>query len=271
MLALVGLVHVAEFYHDDAYITLRYASRLLAGEGLNWNPGERVEGFTDPLWLGQIAALGAAGIDLATASRLLGLAYLAALVPLWWRARAAPLLLLLVGDPAGPVAVVGRWPGDRLLQLLVGARRLADPGGAVGRPRRRPGRAACGARRCGAGRGGVDAPGGDSERASSPSRCSLPARRGRATAAAAAAFAALAGSYQVFRVGLFRRVVPQHRLREDQRRESVGDRAGGFRYLADTSTCGCRAPPLRRSRWRWRGVVAPSPCCASRRRCWWRC
>jgi hypothetical protein len=41
---------------DDAYITLRYAKNLLNGDGLVWNPGERVEGYTNFLWLLILAA-----------------------------------------------------------------------------------------------------------------------------------------------------------------------------------------------------------------------
>lgn len=35
---------------DDAYITFRYAENLVKGHGLVYNPGERVEGYTDFLW-----------------------------------------------------------------------------------------------------------------------------------------------------------------------------------------------------------------------------
>jgi len=34
---------------DDAMISLRYAQNLVRGHGLVWNPGERVEGYTNPL------------------------------------------------------------------------------------------------------------------------------------------------------------------------------------------------------------------------------
>jgi len=38
--------------HDDAMISMRYARNLVSGEGLVWNPGgERVEGYTNPLWV----------------------------------------------------------------------------------------------------------------------------------------------------------------------------------------------------------------------------
>lgn len=35
---------------DDAMISLRYARNLVDGHGLVWNLGERVEGFSNPLW-----------------------------------------------------------------------------------------------------------------------------------------------------------------------------------------------------------------------------
>ncbi|MCX6639383.1 MAG: glycosyltransferase family 39 protein [bacterium] len=37
---------------DDAMISMRYAQNLAHGDGLIWNPdGEKVEGFTNPLWV----------------------------------------------------------------------------------------------------------------------------------------------------------------------------------------------------------------------------
>jgi len=42
---------------DDAYISFRYAENLAKGNGLVFNPGERVEGYTDYLWT-VIAAIG---------------------------------------------------------------------------------------------------------------------------------------------------------------------------------------------------------------------
>jgi len=59
---------------DDAFITLRYLRSLLAGEGLVYNPGERVEGFTSLGWLLALVPFGALGIDLVLAARVLGVA-----------------------------------------------------------------------------------------------------------------------------------------------------------------------------------------------------
>jgi arabinofuranosyltransferase len=42
---------------DDAMISMRYAFNLAHGNGLVWNIGERVQGFTNPLWVFYMAAL----------------------------------------------------------------------------------------------------------------------------------------------------------------------------------------------------------------------
>lgn len=35
---------------DEAMISMRYARNLIDGHGLVWNPGQRVQGYTNPLW-----------------------------------------------------------------------------------------------------------------------------------------------------------------------------------------------------------------------------
>jgi hypothetical protein len=47
---------VPQFYFwdhisDDAFISFRYADRMLNGHGLTFNDGEKVEGFSSPLWI----------------------------------------------------------------------------------------------------------------------------------------------------------------------------------------------------------------------------
>ena len=42
---------------DDAMISMRYAYNLAHGNGLVWNAGEYVEGFTNPLWVGMMAVV----------------------------------------------------------------------------------------------------------------------------------------------------------------------------------------------------------------------
>lgn len=41
---------IVRFVQDDAFITYRYARNLARGNGLVFNPGERVEGYTNFLW-----------------------------------------------------------------------------------------------------------------------------------------------------------------------------------------------------------------------------
>jgi len=50
LLLLLLLAYWNRFVQDDAFISFRYASNLVQGHGLTWNPGERVEGYTNFLW-----------------------------------------------------------------------------------------------------------------------------------------------------------------------------------------------------------------------------
>ena len=57
-LVLLGwLSAVAWFLCDDAFISFRYARNLLEGHGLVFNPGEYVEGYSNFLWVLELAAL----------------------------------------------------------------------------------------------------------------------------------------------------------------------------------------------------------------------
>ncbi|HVI00649.1 MAG TPA: hypothetical protein VM869_18150, partial [Enhygromyxa sp.] len=73
------------FATDDAYITLRYARHLLAGEGLVWNlGGERVEGYSNFAYVLLAALFGALGeLDIGPL-KLLGVAGLLATGYLQW-------------------------------------------------------------------------------------------------------------------------------------------------------------------------------------------
>ena len=66
--------HYWPFLSDDALISFRYAERLTQGDGLTWNDGERVEGYSNLLWVLLVAGLHRLGIDSLVASRLLGFA-----------------------------------------------------------------------------------------------------------------------------------------------------------------------------------------------------
>ena len=101
LLALWGLWQARDFFHDDAFITLRYVARWLAGRGPTWNDGEHVEGYSHPLWMLQLTALGLTGASLVDAARALGVVYLVALFALWWRSRAWAVPLVLAATTPG--------------------------------------------------------------------------------------------------------------------------------------------------------------------------
>jgi hypothetical protein len=68
---------------DDAYISFRYVRNLVEGRGLVFNPGERVEGYTNFLWVLELAAIWKAfGIRPEAACTVLSLFYTAGTVAL---------------------------------------------------------------------------------------------------------------------------------------------------------------------------------------------
>ena len=74
MIALCALWHALryDFFCDDAFIALRYAKNLIEHHELAYNLGQRVEGFTSPLWVLLISGIGSLGVPLVTATRVLG-------------------------------------------------------------------------------------------------------------------------------------------------------------------------------------------------------
>ena len=80
LLGVAGLCFVVLTRHhwqqicDDAFITFRYANNVAAGWGPVWNRGERVEGFSSPLWLGILVVARMVGTALPTSAGLLGIA-----------------------------------------------------------------------------------------------------------------------------------------------------------------------------------------------------
>lgn len=106
------LAHASGYgvFGDDAFISLRYADHLARWGELVYNPGERVEGFTSPLWvlltalllrlgvapvaavqgLGAGAAIGLVGATLALGRRL-GLGRWGSVIAAVWVACSAPV------------------------------------------------------------------------------------------------------------------------------------------------------------------------------------
>ena len=90
-LALLGwLSSITWFLTDDAFISFRYVRNLLEGNGLVFNPGEYVEGYTNFLWILELAAIwGIFGVRPEHAAPWLSVAYTIGTIAamLWWVAR----------------------------------------------------------------------------------------------------------------------------------------------------------------------------------------
>ncbi len=77
---------VRGYLTDDTFIHLRYAQHVAMGQGLVFNPGERVYGCTSPLWAALIGDLMLLGLDGLFAARLLGFLSTLACVALFLQA-----------------------------------------------------------------------------------------------------------------------------------------------------------------------------------------
>jgi tetratricopeptide (TPR) repeat protein len=118
-IVLLAAIHVPHFFSDveDAYISYRYAENLAAGQGLVFNPGERVEGYTNFLWVVLLAVCRILGATVPTAARWLGLFLTLGVVVLaadlgrrldagfWW--SGLPAAFLLAANPG-----VAAWAGS---------------------------------------------------------------------------------------------------------------------------------------------------------------
>lgn len=90
---VAACLHFVNFSYDDAFISFRYAENLASGHGLVFNPGERVEGYSNFAWtllLAVPALLGASKLELGmlvAAKALGGFSALASLLLLGRGAR----------------------------------------------------------------------------------------------------------------------------------------------------------------------------------------
>ncbi len=76
IILIIFLLHAVScnFIQDDAFISYRYVKNLVGGRGLVFNPGERVEGYTNFLWIILLAVFTILGMNTVAASKILGLA-----------------------------------------------------------------------------------------------------------------------------------------------------------------------------------------------------
>jgi len=109
LVALAGLIWPA-WLSDDAFISFRYAQNLALGHGLVYNPGERVEGYTNFLWTLIAAGVLRLGGDLALWSHASGV-LLGVLIVVGTCRMAGPL----IGPPWALVAALLTGTSQSLL------------------------------------------------------------------------------------------------------------------------------------------------------------
>jgi arabinofuranosyltransferase len=92
VVVFIATANALRFTVDDAYIAMRYARHLAEGQGLVYNIGERVEGYTSLLWVLILAGSRALGFGMVTASHVIGIALSVLTLILVYRmaARALP-------------------------------------------------------------------------------------------------------------------------------------------------------------------------------------
>lgn len=127
---------------DDAFISMRFARNLAEGAGPVFNPGERVEGFTSPLWVLVGAALHRWAPDPVAATRWVGLVAGALLFPATYCVARRNLGLgsrsgVLAASLLLPHAALLAWAGSGMetttfallgALLVLAAGRLERPG-----------------------------------------------------------------------------------------------------------------------------------------------
>lgn len=76
LIIAIFVVHALSmnFTQDDAFISYRYIKNFINGHGLVFNPGERVEGYTNFLWIILLSIFVKFGSDIIVVSKILGIA-----------------------------------------------------------------------------------------------------------------------------------------------------------------------------------------------------
>ena len=101
---LIGIAAIADAFRlrwlsDDAFISFRYAENWARGHGLVFNPGEYVEGFSNPSWTILFALIIKMGFDPVLSSVFIG--YLSIIFLVYATVRLAKVM--------GGMAVIAAW------------------------------------------------------------------------------------------------------------------------------------------------------------------
>jgi arabinofuranosyltransferase len=118
---------------DDAYISFAYARNLSLGHGLVLNLGERVEGYTNFLWVVLMASVHRLGFDVPLAARFLSLAlglvlivYALLFLALGRRSRSALPAAMVAGGVLSVDGSLARWSQDGMETILFSLLTLAS-------------------------------------------------------------------------------------------------------------------------------------------------
>jgi len=99
-LLVTAAVYLSAWISDDAFITLRYVDNTLNGHGATFNIGERVQGYTHPLWFVLLTVAASLIHDQILATTLLCLGLTLLLLIFWART-----LLAHAENPASALLV----------------------------------------------------------------------------------------------------------------------------------------------------------------------
>lgn len=72
VVATLSVLVTLDFIKDDAYISFRYAHNMVVGDGMTFNAGDKLEGFTNFLWVLVMVPFEALGMDLFQVCEVLG-------------------------------------------------------------------------------------------------------------------------------------------------------------------------------------------------------
>lgn len=108
LIIAIFVVHTLSmnFTQDDAFISYRYVRNFLDGHGLVFNPGERVEGYTNFLWIIILSIFGQLGLNIIIVSKVLGVA-------------AGAMTLFLVHQISNSFFQKRAWPFSLFVPLLL--------------------------------------------------------------------------------------------------------------------------------------------------------
>jgi len=108
VVVLIGIsiynIVALRFIVDDAYITMRYSRHLAEGYGPVYNIGERIEGYTNFLWMLILSLAYKIGLDMPSTSQFLGMVF-------------SVLTLLIVFMLS--YQLVGKWKWLSLVPLIM--------------------------------------------------------------------------------------------------------------------------------------------------------